>query len=311
MEPLDSNNLRRDLSAFADGELDSAETDRLLPRLAADPAAVLALRRLQQLSVAARRTIREHTPAPSAALREKLQQLIDNPIPIDAPIPPESPARPDPLRTTRLLWAILPRAAAAVILVACGMWIGRHLALLAVTPTTPDPITTTADVIPAAVVAQAEEVHGFCSRLAQGLHSAGYPADVAPLASSVEQDLHSDHPYPNLLPIGYRYRGAGPCGEPLGGMVHLLYRSVRPGSVKAVSVFVQTWHNQYPVEPGRFYTVSVASSPFPMLAWRTDRVLYFLLADDAQTEKAAAALIGGAPASHPASTANAPKTEGK
>jgi hypothetical protein len=150
-------------------------------------------------------------------------------------------------------------------------------------------------VLPAAVVAGAEEVHGICSRLALGLHSGGYPADVAGLAASVEHDLHSDRPYPDLTSIGFAYRGAGPCGKPLADTAHLLYRSLRPGSVHAVSVFVQPWHGQYPIEAGRLYTASVAQNPFPMLAWRTDRVLYFLLADDPATERAAAALIRTAP----------------
>jgi hypothetical protein len=65
-------------------------------------------------------------------------------------------------------------------------------------------------------------------------------------------------------------------------------------------VFVQAWHDQYPLKPGRLYTVSVATSPFPMLAWRTDRVVYFLLADDDATEQAAAALIRGEPVTRPA-----------
>ena len=176
---------------------------------------------------------------------------------------------------------------AAAVLLAVGVWAGRHGS---VAPS----VGTTADVLPAAVVARAEEVHGFCARLADGLHTGGYPADVAALAPAVERDLHTDHPYPDLSPIGYRYRGAGPCGRPLADAAHLLYRSVRPGSVSAVSVFVQPWHDQYPLAAGgRLYTVSVATSPFPMLAWRTDRVVYFLLADDAPTERRAADLIRG------------------
>ena len=190
--------------------------------------------------------------------------------------------------------------AAAVILLAIGIWVGHGL----VRPNAPvsqrGPDENPADVIPASVIAQAEEIHGFCSRLAEGLHSAGYPADIAPLAASVEPDLHTDHPYPNLTSIGYRYRGAGPCGRPLPDTAHLLYRALQPGSVRAISVFVQPWHGQYPLDANRLYTVSVASSPFPMLAWRTDNVVYFLLADDAATERAAASLIRGAPVIRPA-----------
>lgn len=275
MEPSDSHPLSHDLSAFADGELDPAATRRLLQQLLDDPAAVERLRRVQQLTAAARRAVRSHTPPVPDALRDRLRALADPP-PADA-----APRR----------WAWFARAAAAVVLLAGGLWIGRSTK----PPATPRPDVVAADVLPAGVVARAEEIHGFCSRLAAGLHAGGYPADVAALAGSVQADLHSDHPYPDLTPIGYRYRGAGPCGNPLVDTAHLLYRSVRAGSVNAVSVFVQPWRGQYPLAAGRLYTVSVAQSPFPMLAWRTEHVVYFLLADDAATERAAVALVRGGP----------------
>jgi anti-sigma factor RsiW len=296
MEPIDPHSLRRDLSAFTDGELDSVATDRLLRHLATDPAAVETLRRLQQLTVAARRAVREHTPPPSESLRERLRQIAGT----DAP-PQRRHVGPG-WRTVGAWWAAFPFAAAAALLLAIGIWVGNRTARPgAPFQPLPGPDATDAQVLPAAVIAQAEEIHGFCSRLAEGLHNGGYPAEVAPLAASVERDLHSDHPYPDLGPIGYRYRGAGPCGKPLPDSAHLLYRSVRPGSFRAVSVFVQPWHDQYPLAQGRLYTVSVATSPFPMLAWRTDRVVYFLLADDSATEQKAAALIRGAPATGPSS----------
>jgi anti-sigma factor RsiW len=294
MEPIDPHSLHRDLSAFADGELDPATTDRLLRHMVADPAALEELHRIRQLNATARRAVRAHTPPPSEDLQKRLCQILETESPVEHPISVPPPS------AMRAWWTVLPRAAAAVILLAIGIWVGRAL----VRPNAPvsqrGPDENPGDVIPASVIAQAEEIHGFCSRLAEGLHSAGYPADIAPLAVSVEHDLHTDHPYPNLTSIGYRYRGAGPCGNGLPETAHLLYRALRPGSVRAVSVFVQRWHGQYPLEAGRLYAVSVATSPFPMLAWRTDDVVYFLLADDAKTEQAAAALIRGAPVTRPA-----------
>lgn len=294
MEPIDPHSLRRDLSAFADGELGPAETDRLLRHMVADPAALEELHRIRQLNTTAHRAVRAHTPPPSEDLQKRLRQMLETEAPVGHPMSVRLPS------ALRVWWTALPRVAAAVILLAIGIWVGHAL----VRPNAPvsqrSPNENSGEVIPVSVIAQAEEIHGFCSRLAEGLHSAGYPADIAPLAASVEHDLHSDQPYPNLTSISYRYRGAGPCGKGLPATAHLLYRSLRPGSVRAISVFVQPWHGQYPLEVGRLYTVSVASSPFPMLAWRTDDVVYFLLADDAPTEQAAAALIRGAPLSRPA-----------
>lgn len=296
MEPTEFHSLHRDLSAFADGELDPAATDRLLRQMASDPATVQELHRLWQLTATARRAVRTRTPPPSEALQERLRQILDAEAHVEHPISAWPPS------AMRAWWIVLPRAVAAIILLAIGIWIGRSFVGSSAPVSQRIPEQNPADVIPASVISQAEEIHGFCSRLAEGLHSAGYPANIAPLAAAVERDLHSDHPYPNLTSIGYRYRGAGPCGRPMPDTAHLLYRSLQPGSVRAISVFVQAWHGQYPLEAGRLYTVSIASDPFPMLAWRTADVVYFLLADDAATEQAAAALIRGGPAALPAAS---------
>src|SRR5205807_2276645 len=105
-----------------------------------------------------------------------------------------------PQPSSRPMWGmLLPRALAAAILLAFGVWVGqRSVRPMAPSPQLPGPDAISVPVLPAAVVSQAEEVHGFCSRLAEGLHTAGYPADVAPLAASVEHDLQSNHPYPDL-----------------------------------------------------------------------------------------------------------------
>ena len=131
--------------------------------------------------------------------------------------------------------------------------------------------------------------------MADRLHSADYPQIAAPLAADVARDLRSSHPYPDLSGIGFRYVGAGPCGDPLPDTIHLLYKSNRPGTFAALSIFVQSYHNQYPLSLDQIYTASDARDPFPMLVWRTEKVVYFLLADDEQTEHRAASAIAAAP----------------
>ncbi len=281
MQPPDPHPRRRDLSAFADNELYPAAADALVRHLRDHPADAAEVRRTRDLSTAARRAVRRATPAPSDALRERVRQIA------------AGAARP-PVAARRRPW--LPwagRLAAAVALVlggaVAGQWAGRRAS---VPP-------AAVDVLPVGLVAHAEQVHGTCSRLALRLHAGGYPADVAGLAAAVEQDLHGPDPYPDLRPIGFAYTGAGPCGHPLAGTAHLLYHALRPGSPAAVSVFVQANRGQYGLDPGRLYAVSDDRDPYPMLAWRTDHVVYFLLADDPQTERAAADLIRTAPATRP------------
>jgi hypothetical protein len=307
---IDPHSLRRDLSAFADGELDPVAVDRLLQQLATDPGAAETLQHLRQLNAAARRAIRDQTPLPSQELRDRLLQIADAET-------ISKNALSSPIRTGKSWWPILSRTLAAGFLLAAGVWIGHRWtqasfprpndSAIAPLPLAVPDNPTDADPLPATVISTAEEIHGFCSRLTNGLHEAGYPTDLAPLASAVESDRHSDRPYPDLTPIGYRYRGAGPCGRSLPDTVHLLYRSMRPGSFQAISIFVQGWHDQYPLDAGRLYTVSVASSPFPMLAWRTNNIVYFLLADDAETVQRCVKLIRKNPSTRKAYVSTGPR----
>ena len=289
MQPRDPY-LRQQLSAFADGELDPAAARQLQRAIASDPAAQDHLHQLQQLSTAARHAVRTRTPAPSDALRSRLKEIA--PAAIPAPPLQHSPAFPS-------WWTPLIRAAAALVLLAVGAWAGYQIAKSSAPTSYVQRPSASAQVIPADIISQAEEIHGVCARLALGLHSGAYPTQVAALATAVEHDLHSDHPWPNLAPIGFHYRGAGPCGKPMADTAHLLYNSVRPGSANAISVLVQPWRGQYPLEPNRVYTVSVPQDGFPMLAWRTQDVVYFLLADNMTTEQQALALIRGAPTTQP------------
>ncbi len=174
----------------------------------------------------------------------------------------------------------LAAAAAIVIVSVLFVYNGRR------TPTSP----SEADVIPASVVSHASAIHSGCSRLAERLHADPFPSDRGELSADVEHDLHSDHPWPDLTSIGFHYTGAGPCGHPLSNAVHLLYHADDPHSPMTISVFVQPVTEQFTLEEGRVYTLSVAQSPFPMLAWRSKSVVYFLLADDAATEQAALAI---------------------
>jgi hypothetical protein len=294
-ERFDNHSFRRDLSALADGELDLVAVEQLLRQLANDSQAVETLQQQQHLTAATRRAIRNQTPQPSQELLDRLRQIM---LPKS---PTENAAFSPANRGAGFWWLVSTRTLAASLLLVLGVWIGNRWRQapsprpneIAIAPVPlPAPVNPTdPDPLPAAVISTAEEIHGYCSRLTEGLHESGYPTELAPLASALEADRQSDRPYPDLTSIGYRYRGAGPCGKSLPGTAHLLYRSMRPGSFQAISIFVQGWHDQYPLDRTQIYTVSVASSPFPMVVWRTNFIVYFLVADDNETVQKCVKLI--------------------
>ena len=302
--PEQPDNLGMDqlLSAFADGELSAAQRLQVLNYLAAHPEAMQWVRDQQRLSLAARRLLDSPDAKAPKSLRSRISQMS-----VTSPQTAPSAETTRPLAVPTALFGKWWIALAACVLVAIGIEIERvaYPPASTFTPSIGEPV------IAASIVAHASRVHADCSRLAEWLHSAGYPKSQGTLADDVEHDLHSIRPYPNLGPIGFRYVGAGPCDDPLPNAIHLLYHSMKPGSEDAISLFVQPYQGQFALEPGEIYDVSGPDSPFPMLSWRTRSVVYFLIADNDQMEQKALSLIRGditksaAAASEPSDTESA------
>lgn len=260
-EPIGPDNIGEYLAAFADGELDAAQTLAVLNYLHGRPELLEALRTQQRLRVAAERAIRVSSPPVPDEVRRRIEAMA-------VAQPPAAAAAP-----WRRRW-VMPAVAAALLV--GGVLAGRF----AFPPRTKPPVVATADVVPPTLVAHASRVHADCSRLGGAMHTAGFPTELGGLAALVKSDLNSQDAHPDLSPIGFEFIGAGPCAAPLAGTAHLLYRSTTPGHPRWMSVFVQPFSGQFALDQGKIYDLSGPRSPFPVLAWRTGRVVYFLIGDD-------------------------------
>ena len=281
-ERIDEHNIEQQLSAFVDGELDAAQMTLVLDYLAAHREALDSLRGHQRLRASAASILRNQAPPPSASLRARVEQIAFEHR------PKLEPAIAIHRSPSRIGWQWAAVAAMLIIGFAAGRWayFARSTSPQIVIAEPPPPV------VPVSIISHAAAIHADCSRLAMGLHTAGYPIELGGLADAVRRDLSSDKPFPDLSSIGFVYRGAGPCGSPLPNTIHLLYRA--KDSTHALSVFVQTNNGQFSMKEGTLYTLSDPRSPFPMLGWRTPRVVYFLIADDAPTIEKARAVIAPA-----------------
>lgn len=302
IDPLGEHNIEDFLTAFADGELDAAHRLAVIDYLQSHPEACEYLRDRERLRQSAQRVVLADQTANAIpqALKDRLNAIAagDN-------LPPS--------HGLRRLW---PRglgiiAASATIGFAIGtLWSrpsGPALHPQASSPTssvtsTTVPVSLTAEAvdlrdaaIPPTLVRAAAYVHVDCSRVADRLHSGGYPEDLGPLAKLVETDLRSDAPQPDLTSIGYQFVGAGPCAKPLEGTVHLLYKKTGPEPRATISVFAQAYRGQFGLQPGRMYCIANEESIFPTCAWRSRDVVYFLIADDVSSALSARRAIPSAP----------------
>ncbi len=267
-EPLGEQNIRQRLTAFADGELTSFQIIEVLDYLSANPEALTWMKEEHRLRLEADRAVREQTPPVPPNLRARIAKMA---VEMEAPKhrdwnTPRSPAG---------RWR-LP-------LIAAGFLVAGIMITFAVLrPRAHVPAAGPAAIVPVALVNTITYTHVDCSRLA-AVHTLEFPKQLTGLSAAVEKDLGSSEPHPDLSKLGYRYLGAGPCKKPLENTAHLLYATIGGDVRDTLSVFVQTYSGQFSMQPGKVYIVSAPDSPHPMLAWRTEGVVYFVVGDDAAT----------------------------
>ena len=286
--PNNTDNLAERLSAFADGEVDAAGSDSVLRHVAARPEALTTVEAYRRLSFAARRAASGDEPSVSAELRRRIEAFADDAVPREPRV--SRWAMPVPAR-----WLA---AAAAVVLLLVGGLIGRRSADRTRPVVVAGVSADDGSVVPASLAQSVTFTHVECSRLPADLHGASV-AEIKPgVVRPLELDLHRDTPFPDLTSIGYAFVGAGPCGHPVEDAVHLLYRSTDPGVRDTLSVFVRPFHDGDAAEArmnaGQLYSVVGPDDPHPLLAWRTGRLVYFLVGDAAKPVERARDVIRGA-----------------
>ncbi len=293
-DPLGERNLLEYLTAFADGELDADQILAVLNYVKTQPQSLDLMVEQQRLRLAAMRTVRQSVPPAPRELHDRIRAMAAvramTPTPAYAtPASSTSRATSDP-RARKSFWP-LALAAAAVLCV------GMALTYLAQLLRPGQQITATTQEhreVPVSLVAAMTGVHVDCSRFAARLQPGAFPKELGELPAAVQQDFSRDVPYPDLSAMGYRFIDAGRCSKPLPNTAHLVYQSTRKNMTDKLSIFVQPYSGQPSLEAGKFYLVSEASCPHPMFAWRTQRAVYYLVADDMQVAEQARTHVASA-----------------
>ena len=287
LEPLGENTLRDYLTAFADGELDAAQTSAVWMYLADHPDRLAALRWVadqQWLTLESRRAITTTSPP---ELRERILAAFEGEAAAPSISVTKLGSNVGEGASARTLSEHAPNAQSFsrrrffgyALATVAGLAVGATVAAYS--------FRATPDVIPYGLILNVGRTHAACSRLPEALHDATFEAIDASLADLARDDQHGKSNVPDLSALRFRFVGAGPCQAAKFHTVHLLYRTTVADSLAAVSIFLQADQGQFPaMKLGRVYRVSSSSSPFPTLAWRTGSVVYFLLADDEATEAA-------------------------
>ena len=262
-----------DLTAFADGNLEPAQSADVLEYLSIHPELAKTLARTMRFRGAVSRSIRGSTPRPSPALRDRVEHLLHKDAANEA-------ARALPMwRARSQVW--MGGLAAALFCIALGLTFGRMIY---------KPGPAGVDEVSATMVSSMTHTHVDCSKF-PNLHNLPFPAKLSDLKLSVERTLGRDEPYPDLRPIGFAYIGAGPCAKAVDADVHLLYRSVSPPTSDTLSIFVQPFNNQVAVPEGKAYWAQPPDSAYPVLVWHKDNLVFYIVGNAADAVESAGRLM--------------------
>lgn len=261
-----------DLLAYADGELPEDRREAIRRALADQPHLTARVEELIALRQSARRAVHNATPEAPQSLRQKLAGLDATD---DAPLSLHPAPAPPPAAGKSWRWRIAAPAVAAVLIAAAAGWL-YVLSINAKLGTHPpaEPAIFTM----AAFVNDVTRKHLMCSALEDHFIDPQFPRSVKDLGQAAESFMGQPVLTPDLTSIGFEFAGAGPCNVPGGQTLHILYRSTRTGEF--ISLFVQRPPWKIEVDDGHQAIGAGPDADHPMIIWRADTVMYYLVCDD-------------------------------
>lgn len=277
------------LAAFADGELQGQEARELLARMASDPSLARWVLQQQELRREAARVLVQATPPTPTALQSRVEALLATPAAATPVIAKADPATGVLARFTRVF---VPTAVAAALLLVSLLT--YHLST---TGQSPPPTSFQATAMP---VVNSDSLHRFTGRHRRCSKDPALLLEQNRILATSLQELPArlskflgERPTPSLdlSALGYEFLGAGRCGIPGSGSVHLLYRaanqppsaSADPGAPEtpALSLWLRPFDpdGSLHLEPGKIYSLDEEGTCGPLLVWRDQTMVYYLTGD--------------------------------
>ncbi|HAI13834.1 MAG TPA: hypothetical protein DCM28_19165 [Phycisphaerales bacterium] len=280
-----SNECKKYLAAFADGELDVDQNLRLLERMKMDPNATARVTHQQQLRENVCRCMSADCPPMPDALKQSVMQMLEEPS-IDeheAVI-----ARIRPYQVTAFLSSI---AAAIAICLSLFMYFNQPN----VTPgfeysqvANEEHIPgfndyTAASILPASQIDRFSNRHTSCAQKISILHQfASNPTSVEEMPKVISEHLGKQaYPCLNLSNIGYEFAAAGPCKIPnKNASAHLVYKSTNPdGKQDTISLWIAPDDGTLDLVPDKAFRIRGPESSHPIIAWRHNNLVYYIVGD--------------------------------
>jgi hypothetical protein len=278
---MDKRPKQLDLMAYADDELDGDAKVELLRQLADRPDDARALVHQQQLRTAVAKAITGSTPAMPADLRSRIEALAG-----------QAPADVDtsPIARLGFVGRWMPAAVAAALLIGAVIVLNVMMRLdqpgtrpgqVAVTngpPTALHPIDM--HLVADETLDRFAGRHERCTTTPGTLLQADWPDDLERLPDALSEYLGA--PTSGVLDLsamGYQFAGAGPCHVPDDKSAHLIYHRIVDGQRESISLWICPDDQRYDVPQQQIYRVTDPDAAHPVLLWRSNGAIYYLVAD--------------------------------
>ncbi|MEX0774879.1 MAG: hypothetical protein WD042_04090 [Phycisphaeraceae bacterium] len=284
---MNDKEARKYLAAFADGELDVEQSLAVLEYMAMQPQATRRVMHQQQLRESVRRCCAAHTPAMQPSLRQAVEQKLARAA--------AAQRRQVVLGRVRR-WVPLTLAAMLAIVALAALWNSyQHLG-----PGTPIPggaagLVSNTELLPASQLERFAAKHEDCARAIDVLHNrARYPRQIAQVPDAI-RDFLGQQTYAtlDLSSLGYQFAGMGECGTPGARALHLVYQP-RPGSDLRdnVSLWIAPDDGRFAnVTPNTPYVATSCGSAHPLILWRHNGLIYYLVGDRADHAQQAVGIL--------------------
>ncbi|MEM9020732.1 MAG: hypothetical protein AAGC44_09225 [Planctomycetota bacterium] len=289
------------IAALADGELELCQCPDLFAQLANDKDCGRKLAEQKKLREAVCDCLKDNQPSCPDELRAKIESLCaredeqtmaTDPTPASIPASPQTVHRTTP-STNPVLARIgrwVPAAVAAVLLLAAGILFSQASANSR-GGDGPNALLTVSQ------VNQFAGRHGDCGMdptILKDRDRFGDPESVQALPGHISDYFKrsADGMNLDLSRVGYRYQMTGACSLPSSGAIHLVYRKLGDPS-KAMSLWLSPDDGSVAIEPGRLYVEAGDNLDHPVVLWKDNGMVYYLVGDSLEdTHKAVDALRG-------------------
>jgi len=271
------------LLALADGELDFADQPQVMAKIAADPTAAHRLAYEQRLRRGCARVMDGPEMKCPNELAGKLLGLAAGeadaakPAPASAAAPKQASYAGPPVIARIGRW--VPAAVAAVLLLAAGVLFNQanSASTVGLNPQAAAFLSTNQ-------IQTLTSRHIDCAERPDRLKNPnqfGDTQDFEQLPGKLRDYFNTDanNLALNLHGIGYDYQLAGTCSLPGSGAVHIVYRK-HDNPEKSISLWIvpaKPAHRE--LAEGRVYTEVGDDLLRPVIFWRKDGLLYYLVGD--------------------------------